>query len=270
VAKNILKIILPLILFTLLFIAFIGYRASVKTETLRYLQIASDKVTEQQIATNKIAKEKAEKIYLMGKFDPSTEPDFARVPSIYNVGGYTMYLRKETIDAFEKMATTAKADGVNLKIVSATRNFDYQEDLWNTKWVNFSKTIPDGEKVFEKILEYSAVPGMSRHHWGTDLDINGVDPSYFDTNEGKAEYNWLVKNASSFGFCQPYNTMDANRPDGYNEEKWHWTYLPISKNLTKEYKNLITDADIKGFDGDQYVAGRNLIPYVLSINPECL
>ncbi len=220
-----------------------------------------------------------EKIYLMGKFDPSEREDFAAVPAEYSISGYQMYLREETLNAFLEMAQAADKDDIDLKIASATRNFDYQKNLWNNKWTGFvlvggknlAKSIPDGVERFEKILEYSAVPGTSRHHWGTDIDINNANPQYFNTEQGEKVYNWMKENAWAFGFCQPYTEKSTARPEGYNEEKWHWSYLPLAKTFTEEYKNLITDADITDFDGDQYVVGQDLInKHVLGINPECL
>jgi LAS superfamily LD-carboxypeptidase LdcB len=225
----------------------------------------------QMEAELKALQDAKEKIYLLGKFDPSTRDDFAPVPASYGISGYKMYLRKETLDAFLEMAQAADKDGVDLKIASATRNFIYQKNLWNNKWVGFAKSIPDGLKRFEKILEYSAVPGTSRHHWGTDIDINAATPQYFNTEQGEKVYDWMTKNAWAFGFCQPYTLKGTARPEGYNEEKWHWTYLPLSQKFTQDYKNLISDTDITGFDGDQYVAGQDLIDkHVLGINPECL
>lgn len=228
----------------------------------------------------KQAKKYAEdKIYLTGKFDPSKREDFVLIPEEYNIGGYNMYLRKETLNAFEKMAEVAMKDGVELNITSATRNFESQRDLWNNKWqgVTFvdgkdlSKSIPDGQERFQKILEYSAVPGASRHHWGTDIDINSVTPKFFETVEGIKVYDWLKINAPLFGFCQTYNEKGGNRLSGYNEEKWHWSYLPLARDFTQEYKRLIKDEDIKGFLGEEHVLGENLINnYVLSINPDCV
>jgi zinc D-Ala-D-Ala carboxypeptidase len=234
----------------------------------------------EQEKIQKEAEEKAEqKIYLLGKFDPSQRADFSAVPAEHGISGYKMYLRKETLSAFLQMASAADEDEIDLKIASATRNFDYQKNIWNNKWTgavlvggeNLAKSIPDGLERFKKILEYSAVPGTSRHHWGTDIDINNANPEYFETKQGEEVYEWLVKNAPFYGFCQPYTLKSTARPEGYNEEKWHWSYLPLSKTFTEEYKNLITDADIKGFDGDQYVAGQDLInKYVLGINPDCI
>jgi D-alanyl-D-alanine carboxypeptidase len=54
------------------------------------------------------------------------------------------------------------------------------------------------------IMNYSAMPQASRHHWGTDVDINSVEPEYFESGQGLKEYTWLQENAWKFGFCQPY------------------------------------------------------------------
>lgn len=230
-------------------------------------------------ATEKRKRDSEDRLYLMGKFNPEKRADFAVVPLEFNIAGYRMYLRKETLDAFSKMAELAKGDGVNLKVTSGTRNFDYQKDLWNNKWngatfvegKNLSQTIEDGAERFQKILEYSAAPGTSRHHWGTEIDINSTIPKFFETEEGEKVYAWLKTNARAFGFCQTYNAKDITRLVGYNEEKWHWSYLPISRELTQKYKILIKEEDIGGFLGEEYAAGENLINnYVMSINPECI
>ena len=222
---------------------------------------------------------KERKIYLMGKFDPAPREDFSLVPEKLNVGGYKMYLRKETLRAFLKMRDAAGKDGIDLKIASATRNFDYQKNLWNNKWAgvtvvdgeDLSKSVLNEQERFKKILEYSAVPGASRHHWGTEIDINNANFLYFNSEKGKKEYEWLVKNAFLFGFCQTYNLKGSIRPTGYNEEKWHWSYLPLSRTFTREYENLIKNEDIKGFLGDKYAPDLNLInDYVLAINPDCI
>jgi len=179
-------------------------------------------------------------------------------------------LRNETLNSFMEMSDAAAKDGVNLKIASATRNFEYQENIWNNKW-NALPASMDGLTKFKTVLDYSATPGTSRHHWGTEVDIDNANPQYFNTKEGKEVYNWLSKNASTYGFCQPYTAKGPERSTGYNEEKWHWSYVPLSKTFTEEYAKIISPSDLGGFDGDQYVPQLNLINnYVLGINPECL
>ncbi|MDR3519345.1 MAG: M15 family metallopeptidase [Candidatus Pacebacteria bacterium] len=263
--KNTLKKILPAAVFILFLIP------AVTSSLLDLRQRQENEIIAAQLLAQQQAEAKAaEKIYLLGQFDPSQRSDFTVVPANYDIGGYTMYLRQETLSAFLEMAAAAQKDGVDLKIASATRNFDYQKNLWNNKWNALPKSMSDLEK-FQNVLEYSAVPGTSRHHWGTEIDFNNANPQYFNTEEGKEVYNWMSQNAWEYGFCQTYTAKGPDRPTGYDEEKWHWSYLPLSIGFTEDYKNLVTEADIKGFDGDQFVAQANLIQnYVLGINPKCL
>ncbi|MBU0998714.1 M15 family metallopeptidase [Patescibacteria group bacterium] len=268
-----------LIIFLILISIPIGTSFTLYIKQRQENKILHQKLLVLELVVKKIQEKVAEKNYLMGKFDPSQRGDFIAVPENYSISGYKMYLRKETLDAFLQMQKVAEKDEVDLRIASATRNFIYQKNIWNNKWTGFTlvdgkslvKSILDESARFKKILEYSAVPGTSRHHWGTEIDINNANLEYFETEKGKKVYEWLVKNAPLFGFCQPYIQKGVNRPTGYNEEKWHWSYLPLAKDFTQEYKNLINDADIKDFDGDKYVPDLNLINnYVLGINLECL
>jgi hypothetical protein len=59
-----------------------------------------------------------------------------------------------------------------------------------------------------------------------------------------------VAHAYEYGFCQPYTSKSEGRT-GYEEEKWHWSYLPLSKNLLREYKSKIDYSDITGFNGSE-------------------
>ncbi len=280
VKNNTLNLILSAFLVVVVYVVLIPYLIfSISAyKQAEQNKIYYQKFLAQEQAIQQAKADAAEKIYLTGKFDESVDPRFAVVPAQYDIGGYTMYLRKETLAAFEAMAAAAEKDGVEITIASATRNFEYQKNLWNNKWtgaslengVNLAKTIPDGLERFKEILEYSAVPTTSRHHWGTEIDINDANIEYFNTPVGEKVYEWMEDNAMNFGFCQTYTPKGPDRPTGYNEEKWHWSYLPLSRQFTKDYARLITPADISGFDGDQYVPQMNLIQdYVLDINPAC-
>ena len=70
-----------------------------------------------------------QKDFLMGRFNPKTHPDFVKVDKKYHTKS-EMYLMKETLEAFIKMRESAKQDGISLKIVSGTRNFDNQKRIW--------------------------------------------------------------------------------------------------------------------------------------------
>lgn len=216
--------------------------------------------------------------YLMGKFDPKKHDDFIKVNQKY-ASRDDFLLRKDTYTAFEKMYEAAKKDGIELKIISATRPFAHQKRIWEAKWngsrkiggQDISKTIKEPTKRALKILEYSSMPGTSRHHWGTDIDLNALTNDYFEKGNGLKEYEWLSKNASRFGFCQPYSKKGADRPNGYNEEKWHWSYLPYAKKLTDQYKLRVEYRSILGFEGAETAPKIEVIEkYVLGINTECL
>jgi LAS superfamily LD-carboxypeptidase LdcB len=115
------------------------------------------------------------------------------------------------------------------------------------------------------------MPGTSRHHWGTDIDLNAFTNTYFESGAGYKIYQWLLTNAASYGFCQPYTKKGVNRPSGYEEEKWHWSYLPISVALTQQAAQTLTDDQIKGFKGAEVAETIKVVQnYVLGIEPRCL
>lgn len=213
--------------------------------------------------------------YVMGKFDPAEHPSFSQVPLIY-ASRSGMYLRSEALEAFINMSTAATREGIHLKIISATRNFYAQKNIWEDKWngrrlvengQNLAITTPDPIKRALKILEYSSMPGSSRHHWGTDMDLNALENAYFSAGEGKKIYDWLVKYGHEFGFCQPYT---AGRLSGYHVEKWHWSYMPVARPLTDYCLNHLHNEAIQGFDGAQTASQINIVEdYVLGINQQC-
>ena len=215
---------------------------------------------------------------LIGKIQPGKDTSFAKIAQQYTTKS-GIYMRKEAYAAFKKMHAAAKADGVNLKIVSATRPFWSQMGIWERKWTgatrvegqNLATEVPDVKERALKILRFSSMPGTSRHHWGTDIDLNNLNNSYFATGTGKKMYDWLVANASTYGFCQVYSPKDEKRPDGYQEEKWHWSYIPVSKKLTNLYKEKIKNGDIKGFEGAESAEMIDVVQkYVLGINQDCM
>jgi len=115
------------------------------------------------------------------------------------------------------------------------------------------------------------MPGTSRHHWGTDVDINSVDRAYFESPLGRKVYAWLAANAGDYGFCQTYTPKGADRPRGHEEEPWHWSYCPVAKNYLKQYVQKVTCADLRGFQGSDTATQLDVIAnYVLAINPQCL
>jgi LAS superfamily LD-carboxypeptidase LdcB len=216
-------------------------------------------------------------MYLLGKFEPDQDNNFVEIESQY-ANRQGLFLRIETYDAFVKMHAAALEDAVQLTIVSATRNFDSQKYIWERKWSgktlvggkNLAKSVNDPVERAKIILRFSSMPGTSRHHWGTDIDLNALNNEYFSTGEGKKIYTWLTENASDFGFCQTYTPKNSARPSGYEEEKWHWSYFPLARTLLAHYTQKILYDDLKGFLGWETAKELCVIKnYVLSINTEC-
>jgi len=217
---------------------------------------------------NKIIKNeyrfKASKNLLLGKFDYKIDSNFVLVSKSHSLRE-NIYLNTIVYDSFKKMHNIAKKENIELFIISGTRSFNQQKIIWESKW-NKLDTLSGIERV-KQILTYSSMPSTSRHHWGTDIDINSVEDFYFETIKGKKEYNWLVKNANKFGFYQTYRLSSKN---SYNEEKWHWSFRPISKEYLKQYNELINYKEITDFKGSEYAKELNILKYYVNgISNEC-
>ena len=214
--------------------------------------------------------------YVMGRFDPSEHEDFVKIDEAH-ADREGLYLRTDAYEDFKAMHAAAQADGVSLVIRSAARNFEYQKGIWERKWFGTTQ-LSDGSKASDiaepkaralKILLYSSMPGSSRHHWGTDIDLNSFNNEYFDSGEGKLVYDWLKKHAADYGFCQPYTDKSEGRT-GYEEERWHWTYLPISIQLTQYCELYLKDNMISGFAGSNVSTDIGVVrQFVLGIASEC-
>jgi len=153
----------------------------------------------------------------------------------------------EVIASFLAMRDAAAGDGIELKARSSFRDFDTQVTIWNRKWQGERPiydrqgrlvergSIADAD-VVDAILCWSAVPGGSRHHWGSDVDVVDVAaiPAGYEVQLLPAEYatdgifgrltQWLDANMHQFGFFRPYRTDRG----GVSPEPWHLSYAPVS------------------------------------------
>lgn len=193
------------------------------------------------------------------------DPKYTRQRAPFN------YINCEAYEAFIKMWEAAKQDGINLTIISGARTFLTQKTVWDRRWNE--STLPAGATRVKNLLRYSALPGCSRHHWGTDIDLNANRTDYWRTTTGKMVYQWLCENAHKFGFYQPYSAKGAPgsglRDKGHEEERWHWSYYPLASVFMKEFAEIMTDEDLKGFSGDKYISTLDVINnFVLGVAPE--
>ena len=205
---------------------------------------------------------------LMGMVKPSEDDAFAELPArVSSRSG--LYLRDEACQAFIRMYDAAAIDGLTLTALSATRPFHHQASIWNRKW---NRPQAMGMSPIERardILQYSSMPGTSRHHWGTDVDIFSLEPSDFERGEGARILAWLREHAEQFGFVEVY-TKEEGRP-GYQPEAWHWSYLPLSgpflRAINEAYRkeNL---PEFEGFEGASVSDSLRIVEdYINGINP---
>ena len=217
--------------------------------------------------------------YLLGQVDPTKDSGFAAIPKAFSARTDVAYMNAEALEAYTRMRAAALKDGVTLIIQSPFRSFSDQKGIWNGKWTgatlidgktNLRLLFPDPKARALEILKYSSMPGTSRHHWGTDVDLNELNNDYFANGRGKSIHNWLTAHAGDFGFCQVYSAKDATRPEGYNEERWHWSYLPVAKRYLAAYPAAVGYEQLKGFDGWETARQIGVIEkYVAGINPAC-
>ena len=146
------------------------------------------------------------------------------------------------------MRDAAARSGHDLQAISSFRDFERQVVLWNRKWrgerplhdrsgaVLEYGTLTEPQRV-DAILCWSAIPGGSRHHWGSDIDV--VDaaamPEGYQPQLLPGEYAaggvferltlWLDRHMHRFGFHRPYATDRG----GAGIERWHLSYAPVAR-----------------------------------------
>jgi LAS superfamily LD-carboxypeptidase LdcB len=155
-------------------------------------------------------------------------------------------LLPEVQAAFGRLQQRAADIGVDLAIASGYRSFDRQLSIWNRKvcgelpildhqgQILDVSRLSDREKVFA-ILRWSALPGASRHHWGTDCDVYdkaAMPPGYslrLTQEEARSLFatlhHWLDREIATHqaeGFYRPYG-VDRG---GIAPEPWHLSYAP--------------------------------------------
>ena len=195
---------------------------------------------------------------------------------------YTSKMHKEAKVAFEKMKVAALKDGINIEVVSAYRSFQKQKSIFENKYKRYTQEGLTPIKAVEKIIEYSTIPGTSRHHWGTDIDI--IDANYPKPKSVLKEGNfydngpycklkeWMDRHSEFYGFYEVY-TKNPKRK-GFKYEPWHFSYAPVSIPMLEAYQKL----DIKSILKEEEILGHEcfteefIVKYktenILDINPK--
>ena len=180
-------------------------------------------------------------------------------------------LTAATAAAFNDMQVAAAYEGFNLQAASSWRSFERQLAIWNGKWRGERPLLDadnqpldalqlDDMERLHAILRWSALPGTSRHHWGTDLDIYDPDclpvgtrlalePWEYEAGGWFADLGeWLGDHMADFGFFLPYaKPLDAAQGVAY--EPWHISFAPESAEQRLDPDALalcLQQADIEG------------------------
>ncbi len=163
----------------------------------------------------------------------------------------------EVVEAFKNLRKEAGKAGWNLVLVSGYRSFLSQKKLWNSLYDDQGKETEE-EKVRAQ-LRYTSLPGLSRHHWGSELDISEKSlrgqltaNSEELTPRVLAYYRWMEKNAPRFGFCRVY----LGESGIISDEHWHWSYYPLAVKLQKQFQalgDLSAILPLDGIKGETYL-----------------
>lgn len=168
----------------------------------------------------------------------------------------TLQIHRDSLSDFLALQNEARKAGFDLQILSGFRSFEAQLSIWNRKATGQRAVLDESstpidistlneEALMWAILRWSALPGASRHHWGTDLDVYDANsrPEGYEiqlvpeeVNSGcmfGAFHDWLdeqIRLGSSHGFFRPYQ-RDLG---GVAPERWHLSHSPISRVLLRE------------------------------------
>lgn len=164
-------------------------------------------------------------------------------------------VHKNIISSIAALKQNAEDAGFTLSLASGYRDFVQQLTIWNQKAQGLRPVLDKGERPIDikrvsktellfSILRWSALPGASRHHWGTDIDIydvSSINKGYKlqltvqETTKGGPFadfYIWLEKflATGSSGFFRPYEKDRG----GVAPEPWHLSHKDCSSNFEKK------------------------------------
>jgi LAS superfamily LD-carboxypeptidase LdcB len=174
-------------------------------------------------------------------------------------------LHAQVVVPFLNLRRAAEADGIDLVPMSSFRDFGRQLAIWNGK---FSGERPmydaAGLKLdpgpltpaqrVDAILQWSALPGASRHHWGTDLDLVDLKAiaAGYPIKLTREEFapggpfegldRWLEAHAPRFGFFRPFQGLRS----GVQPEPWHFSFAPIAEKARRALSPAVLHAALVG------------------------
>ncbi len=159
-------------------------------------------------------------------------------------------VHRDIVEPFLTLRAAAAEAGFDLAVASGYRNYQRQLQIWNAK-AGGERPVYDSdgtplvidtlseEELALAILRWSALPGASRHHWGTDIDIYDraavADDYVVQLDQAEVADNgpfgplhrWLderIARDQACGFFRPYQSDSG----GVAAERWHLSYAPLA------------------------------------------
>jgi LAS superfamily LD-carboxypeptidase LdcB len=163
-------------------------------------------------------------------------------------------VHKEMFSDLSRMFYAAKTDGIDFGLMSSYRSYELQKTIWNEKVLgqravldSDSRPVDISTKTNEELLflimRWSAIPGGSRHHWGSDMDVfdKAKKPADYQVQLIPREYEeggyfyesslWLNEFMDDFNFFRPYSKDTG----GIAPEPWHLSYRPLAEKFLKDF-----------------------------------
>ena len=126
-------------------------------------------------------------------------------------------VHKDTYKALNEMRSAARAEGIDLVVLSGFRSHDLQEEIFFQVKSQRNQTAIQRAKV-------SAPPGYSEHSTGYAIDLGDYlkrDTDFSVSFEGTNSFKWLKKNAARFHFILSF---PRDNSQGVSYEPWHWRF----------------------------------------------
>jgi LAS superfamily LD-carboxypeptidase LdcB len=204
-------------------------------------------------------------------------------------------VHRDVVQPFRSLRAAAREQGFDLAVDSGFRSFERQLSIWNRKAVGELAVLDSHSRPLDvkalaprelvrAILRWSALPGASRHHWGTDLDVYdaAARPRGYDVQLVPAEVDpggmfaplhaWLderIANGTAFGFFRPY---DEDR-GGVAPERWHLSHAPTASTFARTLtpallRETVARADMKLRDAVLADLDEIFVRFVTNVAPE--
>jgi LAS superfamily LD-carboxypeptidase LdcB len=190
-------------------------------------------------------------------------------------------LHHAVIEPFLALRIAASQSNIKLAPLSSFRDFERQLRIWNEKCrgerplLDRDGTLQNPARLSDSacvqtILHWSALPGASRHHWGTEIDVIDANalpegvvaqliPEEFAPGGPFEKLNaWLETHASRYGFYRPYSQDQG----GVQPEPWHLSYAPVAQPALQKMSVTILQSALEGSDIEKIAAVTEALPEI--------